>query len=124
MENVLEQILEKLSNLDDKVTGLDNKVTSLDNKVNSLNNKVSGMETDLKLIKTQQSEHGAILQAVHHAQETQKAQIDQLTINTAHLSGQQEEMNQTVDRLSGDVSFLVRKAAEHEEDIRNLRRAK
>jgi hypothetical protein len=29
-----------------------------------------------------------------------------------------------VDRLSGDVSFLVRKAAEHEEDIRNLRRAK
>jgi outer membrane murein-binding lipoprotein Lpp len=117
VEKVLEQILEKLD-------GLDNKVSSLDNKVNSLDNKVSGMETDIKLIKTQQSEHGAILQAVRHAQETQKAQIDQLIVNTAHLGGQQEELGQTVDRLSGDVSFLVRKAAEHEEDIRNLRRAK
>lgn len=103
MEKILEQILEKL---------------------NSLDNKASGMETDITLIKTQLSEHGEILQAVRHAQETQKAQIDQLIIDTAHLNGKQEELNQTTDRLAGDVSFLVRKAAEHDEDIRNLRRAK
>jgi hypothetical protein len=29
-----------------------------------------------------------------------------------------------IDRLAGDVTYLVRKAAEHEDDIRALRRAK
>jgi chromosome segregation ATPase len=103
LEKILEQILEKL---------------------NSMETEQKEMKADIKLIKTQQSEHGKIIQEVRHAQKAQKAQIDQLVINTAHISGKQEELIQTVDRLDGDVSFLVRKAAEHEEDIRDLRRAK
>lgn len=90
----------------------------------SIATEIKEMKSDIKLIKTQQSEHGEILQSVRHSQESQVAQIDQIQITVAHIEGDQKEMDKTMNRMAGDVSFLVRKAADHDEDIRELRRAK
>ena len=86
-------------------------------------NEIKEIKSDVGLIKTQQSEHGEILQSVRHAQESQKAQMDQLTYASARVEGRQETLDKTVDRMAGDISFLVKKAAEHEDDIRELRKA-
>ena len=85
----------------------------------------------LELLVQKVTEHGEILQALRHSSEIQKAQFDQLQITVAHIEGRQEEMNErleqmdkSIDRMAGDISFLVRKSAEHDDDIRELRRAK
>jgi hypothetical protein len=69
-------------------------------------------------------EHGVILQALKHGQEIQKAEIDRLNITVAHIQGEQVEIKEIVDNMAGDISFLVRKAAKHDDDIRELKRVK
>lgn len=69
-------------------------------------------------------EHGVILQALKHGQEIQKAEIDRLNITVAHIQGEQAEIKELVDNMAGDISFLVRKAAKHDDDIRELKRVK
>jgi len=79
--------------------------------------RLEQVETSQTRFETIQKEHGEILYAVRDAQEFQKAEIDRLNITVAHIGGGQE-------RIAGDVTFLVRKAAEHEDDIRELKRVK
>ncbi|HEY8463362.1 MAG TPA: hypothetical protein VIM29_04955 [Bacillota bacterium] len=69
-------------------------------------------------------EHSEILQALRHGQEIQKAEIDRLNITVANIQGEQAEIRDTLDNLAGDISFLVRKAAQHDDDIRELKRIK
>lgn len=69
-------------------------------------------------------EHSEILQALLHGQEIQKAEIDRLNITVAGIQGEQAETREILDNLAGDVSFLVRKAAKHDDDIRELKRIK
>jgi hypothetical protein len=69
-------------------------------------------------------EHTEILYAVRDAQEFQKAEIDRLNVTLAHIQGEQAEIREIIDNTAGDVSFLVRKAAKHDDDIRELKRIK
>ena len=69
-------------------------------------------------------EHTEILHAVRDAQEFQKAEIDRLNVTLAHIQGEQTEIREIIDNTAGDVSFLVRKAAKHDDDIRELKRIK
>lgn len=69
-------------------------------------------------------EHSEILQALLYGQEIQKAEIDRLNITVAGIQGEQAETREILDNLAGDVSFLVRKAAKHDDDIRELKRIK
>ena len=52
---LLQQILEKVDNLNVKVDGLDTKVSGLDTKVNSLDTKVSGLDTKVNSLDTKVS---------------------------------------------------------------------
>ncbi len=78
----------------------------------------------LKDHSTTLKEQGAILQALRHGQEIQKAEIDRLNVTAAQIQGEQVEIREIIDNLAGDVSFLVRKAAKHDDDIRELKRIK
>lgn len=73
--------------------------------------RLDRVENSQTRLETIQKEQGAILQenqeilhAVRDAQEFQKGEIDRLNITVAHIEGGQE-------RIAGDVTFLVRKAA-------------
>jgi uncharacterized protein (UPF0335 family) len=98
MEKVLEQILEKL---------------------NGIESEQKEMKTDIKLIKTQQSEQGEILQAVRHAQEVQKAQNDKFEVELAKLSG---KMDQGFSDVVEVQKALLEMYGEHEAVIRIMRK--
>jgi len=92
-----------------------------------LNRLLEGQKEIIKRldkVEAGQKEQGEILQAVRHAQEIQKAELDRLNITAAHIQGEQVEIRETIDNTAGDVSFLVRKAAKHDDDIRELKRIK
>lgn len=69
-------------------------------------------------------EHGEILQAIKHGQEIQKAEIDRLNLTVAQIQGDQAEIKEIVHNMAGDISFLIRKVAKHDDDLRELRWAK
>ena len=69
-------------------------------------------------------EHTEILYAVRDSQELQKAEIDRLNVTLAHIQGELAQIREIIDNTAGDVSFLVRKAAKHDDDIRELKRIK
>ena len=69
-------------------------------------------------------EHGEILLAIKHGQEIQKAEIDRLNLTVAQIQGDQAEIKEIVHNMAGDISFLIRKAAQHDDDIRELKRVK
>lgn len=75
-------------------------------------------------VETKQKEQGEILHAVRDAQEFQKSELDRLNITAAHIQGEQVDIREVIDNMAGDVSFLVRKAAKHDDDIRELKRIK
>jgi predicted nucleic acid-binding Zn-ribbon protein len=109
----------KVTGLEEKVTGIDHKVTGLEEKVTGIDHKVTGLEQDIKLIKTQQSEHGEMIRSLIHAGETQKAQHDSLQMEVAKLSG---EMRQGFAEITEVQKSLVEMYGEHEVEIRALRR--
>ncbi|NLW46092.1 MAG: hypothetical protein GXY86_01955 [Firmicutes bacterium] len=80
--------------------------------------------TILKEQGTTLKDHGVILQVLRHGQEIQKAEIDHLNITIAQIQGEQVKTREVIDNMAGDVSFLVRKAAKHDDDIRELKRIK
>ena len=116
-EKFQELVIDHLAKLNQKFTALDQKVSNLDLKVTGFDLKVTSMEQKVTDLDQKRTEHSEILQAVRHAQETQTAQLDQINLTLARIEGCQDQM-------AGDISFLVRKAAEHDEHIRELRRAK
>ena len=79
--------------------------------------EIKEVKLDIKLVKTQQSENGEILQSVRHAQETQTAQIDALQIET--LSG---ETRQGFSELTELQKSLLEMYGEHEAEIRTFKR--
>ena len=70
------------------------------------------------------NDHSEILQALRHGQEVQKAEIDRINVTLAHIQGEQGKIKEIIHNLAGDISFLVRKAAQHDDDIRELKRIK
>ena len=101
MDDILKQILNKLdsmnnkiitmdnkvTSMENKVTSMENKVTLMDNKVTSMDNKIDSIEKTQALIQTQIKEHGEILSALKTASEFHKADVDNLTHQTAQMSG-------------------------------------
>lgn len=69
-------------------------------------------------------EHSEILQAIKHGQEIQKAEIDRLNLTVAQIQGDQAEIKEIVHNMAGDISFLIRKATQHDDDLRELKRVK
>lgn len=71
---------------------------------------------DIKLIKTQQSEYGEMIQSLIHASE---AQNDALQMEVAKLSG---EMRQGFTDITEVQKSLVEMYGQHEVTIRSLQR--
>lgn len=102
-----------------KITGMEQKVTGIEQKITGMEQKITGMEQDVKLIKTQQSEHGEMIQSLVHASEVQKAQHDALQIEVAKLSG---EMNKGFLDITEIQKSLLEMYGDHEAKIRILQR--
>ena len=118
-EQKITGIEQKVTGIEQKVTGIEQRVTGTEQKMTGIEQKVTGIGQDVKLMKTQQSEHGEMIHSLVHSSEVQKAQDDALQMEVAKLSG---EMNKGFSDLTEIQKSLVEMYGDHEAKIRILQR--
>lgn len=85
-----------------------------------LTDTVSNINRRLENVEGQLSETNSIVKSLLHNTEELDAKFDGL-LNVTASNSSVEEITNKLDRMAGDITFLVRKAAEHEDDIRKLK---
>ncbi len=99
LEKMMEQLIQ--------MVGHNNAVTE------ELRQEVKEIKSDIAHLDTKIERYGEVQQQdIYHLLKMMDKKLDQ------------SATKDDIDRLALDVAFLVRKAAEHESDIRELRRAK
>jgi len=122
MEALLQQILEGQKQLFEGQNRIESRMDKLDKDIIIVKEEMGTT--------TQQDENNRLIGALLHRTEEMDARFDGLLHNTASkesitdLSEQHNSMHQRLDRMAMDVNFLVRKAAEHEADIFEFKKAK
>ena len=93
MEEVLKQIFEKLTSIESGQQEQSKRLTGLESGLQEQSKRLTGLESGqqeqgkrLIAIEKTQNYHSEMFGALINAQETQKAQIDKLDIELAHLS--------------------------------------
>ena len=102
--------------MDQKLERMDSRFDKVDQRFELIDNSFEQVNKDISHIKSQQKENTAILRALEHANEVNKAELDKLNINVAKLSGKTERVqsraeaalnNSAINRL--DIVDLQRK---------------
>ena len=92
MEDTLEKILAKVEKIDSRFDKVDQRLEQMDSKFDKVDQRLEQVNKDISHIKSQQKENTAILRALEHANEVNKAELDKLNINVAKLSGKTERV--------------------------------
>jgi CII-binding regulator of phage lambda lysogenization HflD len=90
-------------------------------KLNNMDNRMNAIEKDIQTIKTEMATKTDIETIFG---EQQKDVIGVLHVIKNQITEQTESTNNRLDRISMDINYLVRKTAEHENDILSLKRAR
>lgn len=96
------------------------RLDNLEKGQQELNQDLSEVKTTVNNIEGQTRENTDFIQALIARTDHIAATVDGQAIASAKALG---ETNKSIDRIAGDITFLVRKAAEHDDDIRQLRKA-
>ena len=108
MEKVMEQILTRLTSMDENIGLLKNDVATLKSDVATLKNDVATLKSDVAIIKTD----------IHRLE----GRMDAVYEQTAELLEFKTEMTEKVDTIINDNKSLQEIIGEHEIAIRSLRR--
>ncbi|MCX7779645.1 MAG: hypothetical protein N2491_01865 [Negativicutes bacterium] len=123
MEQILKEILSAVKSLDNKVSDIDKRLNNLETDVTEIKTDIAGMKTDIANLEGQMIETNQIVKALLHRSEETDAKLESLAVNTASRYSV-ERLEKAIDRVATDMNYLVRKSVEHDDDIRELRRAK
>lgn len=124
---LLEALLAKMNGMETKITNIETETKSMrgematkddldeitqslcrtDKRMTQMEGSLARMENDL----------GTKVAALFDAREVQNDTNEK-------VDAQLDKLDTKIDRIAADVTFLVRKAAEHEDDIRSLRQIK
>lgn len=116
---LLELAIQKITGVEQKLTVIEQRVTGTEQKITGIEQKVTGIQQDVKLMKTQQSEHGEMIHSLVHSSEVQKAQYDSLQLEVAKLTG---EVNKGFSDITEIQKSLIEMYGDHEAKIRILQR--
>lgn len=116
IENMLKQMLEGQRQMAARLDNIENRLDKMDTRLDSV-------ETRLGNIEGQQKESNQLIGALMHRTEELGAQANALGHTMVRIEGKISQLDEQQDSTTGDISFLVRKVGEHEEAIRQLRRA-
>ncbi|HYE80956.1 MAG TPA: hypothetical protein VEG39_02180 [Clostridia bacterium] len=126
MEELLGKILNELKDLknnqnktNEKLETIDSRLGNVESRLGNVESRLGNVESDVHIMKTQLKEHGQILSSLQKASEFHKADIDNLTSQVAHLSG---EMKSGFDELRETNRSLFEMYGYHEAEISKLRR--
>lgn len=99
----------KISGIEANISGIETKISSIETKMSGMETKISSMETDIKLIQIQQTEHGEILQALRHSSEVHTAKLDNLEVEFAKHTGEQQRSFDALSNMYGHHEFEISK---------------
>lgn len=99
IERKLDLILDAVHDLAQKVVRLETRMDSLESRVGALETGVAGLKKDVGELKLQVGENTAILHALSHSAEVNKAEHDQMSMSLAHLTGEMKGLRRDVDRI-------------------------
>ena len=105
---------QRMDCMEARLEGMDDRFDGLAGAQGRTNERLANMEGSLARM---ENELGTKVAALFDAREVQN------DVN-AKTDIQLNKIDTKIDRISADVTFLVRKAAEHEDDIRSLRQIK
>lgn len=111
MEEILKKILSE-------VTGLKEGQKQLSNEISGINERLNSIENEIRT-----GENIQMTKAIKNWVEDSNASINCLLLTTASKDSI-INLDKKVERIAGDVNFLIRKTTEHEDDIRSLKLAK
>ena len=123
MKSELSSVKTEVSGMKTELSSLKTEVSGMKTEQSSMKTEQSSMKTELSDMKAQQQENTDLINALIHNVAVANAKLDGLTISTATKESV-IRVSKNIDRLGTDMSFLVRKAAEHDDDIRELRQIK
>lgn len=115
MEELLKQILGEIKSIKNEVQDIKVEVQNLKTGQQQIIEHIDNLEGQTR-------ENTDIIKAIQHNTEATSAKVDGLTVNTASKTAL-ATLSKNVDDIGSDLSFLVRKAAKHDDDIRQLRQA-
>lgn len=129
-EKILNQILDKLNNLNDRMGNLENEVSDIKANQNQTDKRLNNIEKEISNIKGTMATKEDIV-ALEQKMATKddienifaEQQQDVLSMLKI-LKSQSEENNKRLIKLSKDTLFLLRKIVEHEDDISELKTVK
>ncbi|MCX7780345.1 MAG: hypothetical protein N2491_05430 [Negativicutes bacterium] len=117
----------EISGIKFEISDLNSEISGIKSEISGIKSEISGIKSEISGIKSQLSENTQIIKALMHRTEELDAKFDGLLHTTATkdaLINFENKITTQLDRMAGDITFLVRKTAEHDDDIRALRRAK
>ena len=117
-----DSIDKKFDSIDKKFDSIDKRFDSMDKSFNSMAEDLKTLKSDVKGIKTQQEEHGQILQALLHNQEVANARLEGLEISKATVES--IEKLATKDDLKACMKLMNNRMFEQELEVEKLKLVK
>ncbi len=125
------QILVRLDRVEDRLDKLEGRLDLVEGRLDKIDGR-------LEIVEGRVGNNSEVVQALLHRTEELNAQVHSGGYNLAELTGAVNQIKDRMDSLerkatridanvysmAGDVSFLLRKASEHDEVIRHLNRAR
>ncbi len=87
-------------------------------ELSGIKGQLNELTNDIGSVKGQLNENTQLIKALLHRTDELDAKYDSL-LHTTATKDTIGSINTKLDRMAADITFLVRKAAEHEDDIRN-----
>ncbi|HAA90778.1 MAG: Uncharacterized protein XD63_1377 [Thermoanaerobacterales bacterium 50_218] len=119
MNSRLDRLETQQSEMNFRLDRLETQQSEMNSRLDRLETQQSEMNSRLDRIETQQSENTQLIQALLHASEVHKADIDNLTHQVAQLS---QEMKAGFKELTEVSKSLLEMYGEHEAEIRTIKR--
>ena len=83
------------------ITTMQGDIKVMKGDITTINNRLDNLENDMAFVKPQVSENTEILKALVHSSQVQKAQIDSIEYNVAHISGDMEDIKTDLSLIEG-----------------------
>ncbi|MDU4960683.1 MAG: hypothetical protein E6X17_08475 [Sporomusaceae bacterium] len=124
MEKILQQLLDGQRHLFEGQQQILNRMDKLEQKFDALDQKVSGLEEKVAGLEVSLQENVAITKSIQHWTEEIQAQFHGMGHTLNRIEGKVSQLEKQQDIIKADISFLTRKAAEQDEAMYRLQRAR
>lgn len=112
VDSRLDKVDARLDKMDSRLNNVESRLEKMDSRLDKVEFRLEKVESRLDHLESQQSENTAMIKALRHAGETQKAQLDALLVELAKLSGEMQQGFRALTNMYGHHEFELVKLRE------------